>query len=702
MFNILFAALAFAVSAVCALTGGYVSEGYDLRPGMISHRRIQSPRDVVNEGATRVRQEQAAEAARSVLVYRQDDDITTNTMNVLYAFFGQIDSMRRLHSPLADPTQPEREPVPVSELDRSRLPLDISTTSHFTFLITAPSEVYIGFRDKIFEITEQRMLSGVREDALSGVYLVVRDELAMIDEWDSVVRNAGYNIISQVLRQNVFIDTESMEIAAQAAIDATPPVIIQRGQNIVIEGALITPEIYAILETLGLVRSSIGERLAPSVGVFLCVAAVFIVGMLFLTTVYARLFEDRKNVVLLFTLYVLTVFIAWLIQGVSFVFVPVLLFTMLAAVLLDEGLAVGFCLCVSIVCAVIFMGDMRFVAFYVITGLFVSITSKLITERSKMLSVTALMSLFSFLTVCAVYLVADRAATPEMWDTAVMAALFGMFSVVLCVGILPFFETAFGFVTAIKLVDLANPNNPLLRRLIIEAPGTYQHSLVVSNLAETACYSIGANHTLARIGGYYHDCGKINYPGYFIENQSGGVNPHDKMNPFLSVKIISEHVTNGLAFADSYKLPKPVRAFIEEHHGGSVQRFFFHKAKEIADKKGRTVNEDDFRYKQRIPQSREVAVVMLADIVEAAVRSMMPAGKMTMEELPEYITTLIRTPLLDGRLADSGLIIKDLTTITEAFMRVFRGMFHERVAYPDTPRHEENGEGETNGEAENS
>ena len=680
-FNSIFAALAFLVSAVFALTSGYVLEGYDLHPGEISNRRIQSPGDIVNEGATRARKEQVEAHARTVLIYRQDDEVTRNTMDMLYVFFEEIEEMRRLHNPIFDPTRPDAALVPVNQLDRSRLAIDIQTI-HFNFLITTPSEVYAGFRDTIINMTEARMTAGIRSDAITGVYLMIRDELGMIDEWDATVRNAGYNIIQQALRQNVFVDTESMEIAVQAAIDAVEPVMIHRGENIVLEGAMITQDIYDILESLGLVRHSFGAQLGSVAGVVLSILAVFIAGLLLLVRVFNNYFSDRKNVVLLFTLYVLTIASAWFIQGLSFVFVPILLFTMLASVLLDEKLAVGFCLCVSVVCAIIFTGDLQFVAFFVITGMFVPITARQITERSKMLSATALMSGFCFFTVCAIYLFADRAVTMEMWDTAVIAALYGIFIVVVCVGVLPLFETALGFVTNIKLVELANPNNPLLRRLIIEAPGTYQHSLVVANLAETACYSIGANHALARVGGYYHDCGKINYPNYFIENQSGGPNPHDDMDPYLSTKIISEHISNGLTLADNYKLPKPVRQFIEEHHGGSVQRFFFHKAKEAADKEGKHTNEEDFRYKQRIPHSREVAVVMLADITEAAVRSVMPPGKMTMEELPAFITGLVRAPLIDGRLQESGLVIKDLTTIVDAFMRVFKGMFHERIAYP--------------------
>jgi putative nucleotidyltransferase with HDIG domain len=311
--------------------------------------------------------------------------------------------------------------------------------------------------------------------------------------------------------------------------------------------------------------------------------------------------------------------------------------------------------------------------------------ARLITERSKMLSVTAIISGFCGVTVCAVFLVLNDEITKEMWDTAVIAALYGVFSVVLCVGVLPFLETAFGFITTIKLVDLANPNNPLLRRLTIEAPGTYHHSLMVSNLAETACYSIGANHTLARIGGYYHDAGKLNYPQYFIENITDGVNPHDSLEPQVSAKIIIEHVSGGLELAAHHKLPKPVRKFIEEHHGQSVQSYFLHKAKAKAAETGDTVNEADYKYNFSIPTSRESAVVMLADIVEAAVRSVLPACT-DEAKLTEYINNLVKTALTENRLRSSHLAIGELDEIVSAFVRVFRGMHHERIAYPtDTP-----------------
>jgi hypothetical protein len=225
-------------------------------------------------------------------------------------------------------------------------------------------------------------------------------------------------------------------------------------------------------------------------------------------------------------------------------------------------------------------------------------------------------------------------------------------------------------------LELTNPNNALLRRLIIEAPGTYHHSIIVANLAETGAYDIGANPALARVGGYYHDVGKLNYPLLFVENQAGE-NPHDHMDPYTSAGVIIGHISDGLDISAKGKLPRQIRDFIETHHGCSLIKIFYAKAK--AEDEG--ADEGDFRYPHKKPDSREAAIVMLADTVEAAVRSMIPTGK-TMDEVQEFITKLVREKLDDGQLRDSTLTIRDLDTVVSAFMRVFRGMYHERIPYP--------------------
>ncbi|MDR1703085.1 MAG: hypothetical protein LBS19_00145, partial [Clostridiales bacterium] len=371
LFNAIFLALAFLTSVVCVLTGGIEGEGYIIEQGTISRRLIQSPTDTVNEIATQALRNEAAEKTRANPIYIQDNGVTQAAMDKLDAFFNEIEAMRRQHNPIIDPTaEVQQSPVPVENLDRAGLSLDISTYAHFNFMITCDSAVFNIFRETVRGITEARLTSGIKEDALYSVSLAVKDELAAIDEWDTAVKNTGYNIITQILKTNIFVDEASMEKAAQDAMDAVAPVIIHRGQNIVGEGELITPEIFAVLEGLNLVRSTVYTKLPGIAGAILAIAAMFAALILFFATTYGRKLEERKNVVLLFTLYCATVILARFLQGMNFVFVPIILFTMLTAILLDEGLAAGFSVGVSIISSIICDGDIMFVAFFIICGLF--------------------------------------------------------------------------------------------------------------------------------------------------------------------------------------------------------------------------------------------------------------------------------------------------------------------------------------------
>jgi putative nucleotidyltransferase with HDIG domain len=230
---------------------------------------------------------------------------------------------------------------------------------------------------------------------------------------------------------------------------------------------------------------------------------------------------------------------------------------------------------------------------------------------------------------------------------------------------------------------------------MMEAPGTYHHSLVVANLAETAAYDIGADANLTRVGGYYHDIGKLKYPQFFAENQLG-VNPHDNLDPRESVQMIINHVRFGIEMAAEYKLPSAVTDFIIMHHGTTLIQFFYHKAKEQC-KEGETLNEADFRYPFVIPQNKETGILMLADTCEAAVRAMIKEVK-DFGEVEKNIRRLIRMKLDDGQLEESGLTVGDLEKIAKAFVRVFRGMYHERVKYPEEERKAETDGGTPEGE----
>jgi len=241
-----------------------------------------------------------------------------------------------------------------------------------------------------------------------------------------------------------------------------------------------------------------------------------------------------------------------------------------------------------------------------------------------------------------------------------------------------------GITTSLQLHELARPTQPLLRQLLLRAPGTYHHSLMVSNLAEQAAERIGADALLTRVGAYYHDVGKIVRPYFFVENQMNGMNVQNRLDPRISAQIIISHVKDGLDLARKHRLPGDVRAFIPEHQGRGVIKYFYNQALEQAEDPS-LVDEDDFRYPGPKPQSRETAIVMLADSCEAAVRAAHPTSA---EEIDKIVHRIISEKLTSGELDECDVTTRDLDQVRSAFVEMLHGVFHPRVKYPEEVKEE--------------
>jgi putative nucleotidyltransferase with HDIG domain len=264
-----------------------------------------------------------------------------------------------------------------------------------------------------------------------------------------------------------------------------------------------------------------------------------------------------------------------------------------------------------------------------------------------------------------------------LWGTF-FGLLNGLLSGVLAIGILPYLETLFGITSSIRLLELANPNHPLLKRLLLEAPGTYHHSVLVGNLAEAAAEAVGGHPLLVRVGAYYHDIGKLKRPYFFSENQFSLDNPHDKIAPSLSALIITSHTKDGVELGRQHRLPDLVLDIINQHHGTGLVSYFYQKA--LEKDQYDSVQELTYRYEGPKPQSKEAALVLLADTVEAAVRSLQ---KPTPGRIEGLVRRLIKERLNDGQLEECDLTFKDVNLITESFLRILNGMHHTRIEYPD-------------------
>jgi putative nucleotidyltransferase with HDIG domain len=300
-----------------------------------------------------------------------------------------------------------------------------------------------------------------------------------------------------------------------------------------------------------------------------------------------------------------------------------------------------------------------------------------VTRRWDLVTASLLVWATNIVSVLVFSLLGQDALDGILRDTLFFGGLNGLTAALVAIGALPFLESFFGITTHIKLLELSNPSEPILHRLLTEAPGTYQHSIMVGNLAEAAAQAIGADALLCRVGAYYHDIGKIRRPRFFVENQVGQENPHDKLAPSLSSLIIVSHVKDGLDLARQYRLPEVLCQFIPEHHGTNLVSYFYHQARSRSTE---PIFEEDFRYPGPRPQSRETAVVMLCDGIEAASRTLPSPSP---EKLEELVNKMVDQAVRDGQLNECDMSLKDLTDVKEALVRALASQYHGRIEYPD-------------------
>ena len=274
-------------------------------------------------------------------------------------------------------------------------------------------------------------------------------------------------------------------------------------------------------------------------------------------------------------------------------------------------------------------------------------------------------------------------------------AINGLVTPILTYGLMPLVESVFDITTDFSLLELSNLNHPLLKKLSVQASGTYHHSIIVGNLAEAAAHAVGANSLLARVGSYYHDIGKIEKSEYFVENQISGENPHKKLTPRMSALILMNHVKKGLELAEKSRLPSAIREIIAQHHGTTIMSFFYQKAVDVKDTS--EASEEDYRYPGPRPQTKEAAIVMLGDVVEAATRTL---KNPTHNRLKGIIEDLVDGRFQEGQLNESPLTLRNLERIKESFLTILAGTFHTRVEYPDREVAKNSQKTEKSGEAD--
>ena len=366
------------------------------------------------------------------------------------------------------------------------------------------------------------------------------------------------------------------------------------------------------------------------------------------------------------------------ISGLSVLFgVPLASGAMIICLFLGLTVAIPVSVVMAVCFAVIFQNSFEIFIYFLISSTMAAYWIRDCRERKVFIKAGAKIGLLNIVLATAIgFYTAEFTGTRLLWDWG-FAFLGGIGAGIVTAGIVPLIEMIFDYTTDITLLELANLDRPILRRLMIEAPGTYHHSVIVGTLVEAAASEIGANPLLARVCGYYHDIGKMNKPLYFIENQKGK-NKHDKLAPSMSSLILIAHVKDGVEIARKNKLGHVIIDTIKQHHGTSFIKFFFEKAKQ---RKGEdSVNIDDFRYPGPKPQTREAGLVMLADAVEAASRTL---ENPTSSRIQGLVQNLINKIFSDGQLDACELTLKDLHNIAKSFNQILSGIYHHRIEYPD-------------------
>lgn len=670
-------------------------EKYALVEGEKSYYDIVAPRDSVNiQKAT----DEATVAASNVQpVTTLINDVVFQSLDTLDKFFTIIeaDTQRPLNA-LNDKGIPTTDKNYNKFLDEEKnLAADDTIAQFATLNVTInkdealqllnPTNTVIvsKLKNDLRDIVKETTQDEINDTNIAAKILKIQNDFKQIDR-SELLKTLGEKILANVIKPNRKLD-EGLTLFAQnqkrqevydSVIKAET---IKKGERIINKDEVVTKDKLDRLAELNLLSTSSNYD-------FFLILGTLIISVTMTCILLFLMFElkRRKSLVeineylLMCLVLVFTMFITIVVYKYKDItlFSPVVIAPMLVGVLLGtkKSIAINFALAFAVV--FITKGDVEIISMVLVTGS----VSAYISSRIKHRNILPLIGVISG--VSNVIIILGIGFINQLkFDVILLNVLYvfanGIISSVIAIGLLPFLEIMFGILTPIKLQELGNPNQPLLKRLLMEAPGTYHHSLMVGNMAEVAALEIDGDPILTRVGAIYHDIGKLNMPYMYRENQVAG-NPHDKMSPNLSTMVIIGHPIDGCVLAEKHKIPKKIRDIILQHHGNTLVSYFYGKALEQNDID--EVLEENFRYNNPRPQSKEAALVMLADSTEAAVRSLPDKSEI---KIGETVKKIVKGKLNDGQLDLCDLTLKDLDICVNCFMRVLNGVYHTREVYPD-------------------
>ena len=683
-------ALACCAASIAIVCAGITPQRYDLSLGQSAPEDIVATKDIEDALTTEQNRKAAMDAVQTVYVL--DADKAGECLQNITAAFDSVISVHdqgvehRQQWESANPggtyvptTAYINELIKIIERDGAGIDADQALVLN---IIDSDSAHIEEIRLLVTAAVRNVLSAGLKQEDLRAQRDYIIGNIFTQDDGD-VMLTVSRRILDKYMEPNYLPDESATELARAEAAAGVESVVYKKGHYIVRTGDIVTQAQLDMLGELGLLSNQ-----EIDISMYTGVSALIII-MLAIVAVYLYIYEHRmlrsvKNALLLGIIIVLILLIDYLLLDLEPNLVQVYYATMLIGILLKTRLALIANLVLSVITGMMLsdttgMFPMQAVLFIIVSLISGSAAAYMCAKpmhRMRIMGAGLLVGGVGAITSLCVGLIIYDSLRSAL-EGALWPLINGVASAVLCVGTLPLWELAFDIQTPTKLLELTNPNHPLLRRLALEAPGTYHHSIVVANLAESAAEAIGANAMLVRAGAYYHDVGKLSAPEAFTENQTDkSKSIHNMLTPSESAALIRSHTIEGEELAIKYKLPKPIRDIIRQHHGTTTINYFYAQALE----QNENVNIEDFKYPGPKPATKEAALIMLADSVEAAVRSLQDK---TPEKVKERILKLIKERVADGELDQCNISMLELNKVAEEFAQALGAVHHERVEYPD-------------------
>lgn len=655
------------------LVTSIVNKKYDIKAGDIAPVDFRASVDLVDEMTTKALIDDAVDSVQNQ--YRQELEVRRSALKENNDFFNGIINAR---NPLVETEE-------IATMLANRGIYGISSEEYLALLNIDNSDLRYALNtinnsiNKIYE-------TPLEEDDESKMERSRAELSDVVDSFsfNDTAKIAIKQFVTTLVKPNYFFDQDATETLKEEARESVTPVIIKKNQTIVKEGDPVNANQLALLAELGYLSES-GFNALPFAGLLAAVLVIHGIIIYYLKRFYKEIYCDLKRVTLIFLLMALALTLTRFMTVINPFLVPYTFLPMLLTILVKKRIGQTLALFSAIFISIITGFNVQVMIILMLTSVLSVIFINKIEERNDIIKSSFYIGVVSFLLSLSMGFLLSNAIMDTFRNSLLVASGI-LLSGILVIGFLPLIENTFNVVTEIKLLELANPNNPLLKRLQMEAPGTYHHSIMVGNLAESAAEELHANSILLRVAAYYHDIGKLSRPQFFKENQIGSKNPHDEITPNLSTLIITNHVKIGLEMAEKAKLPTEIKDLIAQHHGTTLVKYFYLTMRNNAEDPD-TIKEEDFRYPGPKPKSREAGIMMLADSVEAAVRSITDP---TSGKVQAMVYKIFKDKLEDGQLDECDITFSDVSRIRKNFLKTFGSIYHERIEYPEDKRKKTN------------